>query len=195
MKTRVPLKTAKPLADKIVHVLADYCDRISIAGSLRRCTDPNVFTGDIDIVVQTKSDLQWSNLIERCEQNTVLMRQGARMARFAVTLNSTHEIGLEIWRATAGGDELFSTQSNWGSILLCRTGNADFTTSIAARAKKMGTPWVIQKGLVRPLTSIKDYELAVKNGEPIAGKTEEEIFEALEMPYIEPEKRDKYYAD
>jgi len=151
--------------------------------------------GDIDFVVQPKSACDWTRIIDRCIRNGKALAEGTKVFRFLLNVNKVLGVKVEIWSASNGDGELFPIPSNWGSVLLCRTGSRAFSVSVAARAKRMGLAWVINRGIVVPATHIKDAELARKNGDIIASATEEEIFEALQMPFIQPADRNDYYAD
>lgn len=67
-------------------------------------------------------------------------------------------------------------KDEWGAMLLALTGNYLFTRLIRARAKSLDMK-LNQYGLFH-------------GDEIIAGKTEEQIFAALGMPYVRPEDRE-----
>ncbi|MHA1860101.1 MAG: hypothetical protein ACTSVF_03260, partial [Candidatus Asgardarchaeia archaeon] len=72
-------------------------------------------------------------------------------------------------------DLYIASESNWGSILLQRTGPWQFNERIAKRALRMGMRWTA-KGILC-------------NGKIIAGRSEEEIFKVLKLRWIPPEER------
>lgn len=70
------------------------------------------------------------------------------------------------------------SQSEWGGYLMYRTGSADFNVDLR-RILKM-KDW-----------ALNEHGLYNEANERIAGDTEESIFEALGIPYIKPEYREK----
>lgn len=69
-----------------------------------------------------------------------------------------------------------ATEDSWGPSLQTWTGSKEFNISLRAKAKRMGC-MLSQNGF-------KD-----KEGKLIAFKTEQEMFEYLEEPYLEPSQR------
>jgi len=72
-------------------------------------------------------------------------------------------------------DFYFVTDENRGALLMHLTGSATFNVFMRVRAQKMGMK-LSEEGLFR-------------NDKKIAYKTEEDIFTALDMPYIPPKLR------
>ena len=72
-------------------------------------------------------------------------------------------------------DIRFLPEESYGAALLYFTGSKDFNVKMRKTA--------IKKGYL-----LNEYALFEK-GEYIAGASEEEIFDKLEMKYVEPEKR------
>jgi DNA polymerase (family 10) len=73
-------------------------------------------------------------------------------------------------------DLLTETPSNWGSVLLTYTGPKWFNARLASTARTKGLTFRPYIGLMR------DEQI-------IASATEEEIFKALELPFLTPENR------
>jgi DNA polymerase (family X) len=161
------LSRAKAIADQIVGELRPFCQRVEIAGSIRRqCSTVN----DIDLVV-IPSDL--AGLRERVFRNSTVIQDGP--LNLSVRLADGSQ--LDIFFAHAGKSDLLeSTPSNWGSILLCRTGSKEHNIKLASRARAGGRQW-------------KTYEGIFYGDKLIASATEEEIFAALAMDFVPPEKR------
>jgi DNA polymerase (family 10) len=70
-----------------------------------------------------------------------------------------------------------ATEKTWGVLLLIRTGSTQHNIKLCSWAKSMGL-----------MLSAKDG--VIKNGKVIASQTEEDIFKALCMEYVPPEKRE-----
>ncbi len=87
---------------------------------------------------------------------------------------------VDLWLAKPREGDLFSLiKSNWGAVLLCRTGSLQHNTQLCAIAMGKGLKFSPYKGVVD-----------TKSGEIIAGETEEEIYEALGLKWRPPEERE-----
>jgi DNA polymerase (family 10) len=73
-------------------------------------------------------------------------------------------------------DVRFVEASQWGSALLYFTGDKEHNISLRKRAIERG--W-----------KLNEYALADEKGKVIASKEEKDIYEALDLPYIEPVNR------
>lgn len=161
----------EPLAFKILATISPYCERAEVAGSIRR-RRPAV--NDIDIVVQPKSGY-WLQIVKeiRREFDAVTGKQGEKLATLFVPFASKQGQGhvqLDFYRAS---------QSTWGALLLVRTGSKEHNIYLCNLAIRKGLRLQYSRGLVD------------KDGNVVAGKTEEEIFEALGLSFIAPQDREK----
>ena len=112
------LERAKTIADEVVKRLSPYCQRIEVAGSVRR-QKPTV--NDIDIIL-IPSDL-WNLSHE-------LMGLGPAKLR-----------GEKLKRVNYNGVELdiyCATPETWATLLLIRTGSKESNIRLATLAKKKG---------------------------------------------------------
>jgi DNA polymerase (family X) len=170
------LHEAYGLAERIKAELAQWCERIEIAGSIRRAR-PEV--NDIDLVVLPKPG-DAEALRARCKQRSRVLQDGPQ--NLIVQLpERAGSPGMQLDVFFAHGveaDLLASKPSNWGSLLLCRTGSKEHNIRIAQRCQSMGLKWEIYRGVVGP------------GGAFVAGETEEEIFKALGMEFIPPALRE-----
>lgn len=160
----------EPLAFKILAEIEPFCEKAQIAGSIRRL---KTTINDIDIVVQPKPD-SWLQIIKeiRHEFNTVTEKQGDKLATLLIPFCSKQGHGhvqLDIYRAS---------QSTWGILLLVRTGSAEHNVYLCNLALAKGLRLQYSQGLVD------------SKGNVIAGKTEEDVFEALGLPFILPQNRE-----
>jgi DNA polymerase/3'-5' exonuclease PolX len=137
MKQKVPLQEAKEQADRLAAMLRPYCDRVEIAGSIRR-QKPEV--GDIEIVcVPTlgwKKDLlgqdypAYSLLDIPIGQ---LEREGYRVNRNGPRFKQVvlaNDLCLDLFIVTP--------PAQWGYIYAIRTGPAEFSKWVVTRRNKGG---------------------------------------------------------
>jgi DNA polymerase (family 10) len=165
----IALAKAEKFAWAIVKALDGLCQRVEIAGSIRR-RRPQV--NDIDLVVLAdRPDLVKDRFKKTCTTRT----DGEEIASFI------HASGIQIdvfFARPAYSDLFFTIPSNFGSVLVCRTGSKEHNIYLVEHAKKMGLIWRTNAGVF-------DQEEHL-----LASDSEESIFVALQLPCIPPEKRE-----
>ena len=158
-------KEAERLADQFKAAVEPQCDRIEVAGSIRR---QKTKVHDIDFVVVTKTDAEWQKISDKlkhlkakpnCSGNSVIKA-------FVPCQNGLFQV--DFYRAKP---------STFGIHLLVRTGSAEHNMWLAGYA--------ISKGM-----RIRYSEGLIKEGSVIAGETEKGVFEALSLPYPLPSERE-----
>jgi DNA polymerase (family 10) len=168
------LATAQSLATRIVEELQPYCTRIEVAGSIRRGLE---WVNDIDLVLIPENP---SALRDRILRRCTVIQDGPQnlLVRLpAPKSGQTGEVQLDIFIARPETRDLLEAKpSNWGTLLLCRTGSKEHNIKLAKRASHLGLMWKVYEGIFR-------------GRDLIASATEQEIFTALEMPYLEPHER------
>lgn len=180
---RLPLSTARPLAERIRAELAPLCRRCEIAGSIRR---ERADCGDIDLVCLPLTWPHRARILERCDRNAERVKNGPQYVEYRLK----NGFQLDLWFAHDGAcekpqpGELFETPRetlppNFGVLLLARTGSVAFNTWIAQHAKTKGLHFNPHAGIQRA-------------GRVIASEEEADIFRALELPEIPPTRRDDY---
>jgi DNA polymerase (family 10) len=159
------LKEAERLAVQVKEAVENQCERIEVAGSIRRQKSK---VHDIDFVVVTKNDAEWQKINEKlknlkakpnCSGNNVIKA-------FLPCQNGLFQV--DFYRAKP---------QTFGIHLLVRTGSADHNVWLAGYA--------ISKGL-----RIKYSEGLIKDNSVIAGETEKGVFEALGLPCPLPSERE-----
>lgn len=174
IRNEIPARLAGVVAHRLVSELRDVCDRIEIAGSLRRKKEA---VHDIDIVVLPKSSpvgvLQHSEtpldrVLQRLVNRGSLMpvRDGEKIKSFVAT-----KTGVPI-------DLYIANEDTWATLLLIRTGSKNHNVLLAQRAQQLGMK------LLASGEGIRD-----SRGDLIRISTEGEIFSLLKLPYLPPEKR------
>jgi DNA polymerase (family 10) len=168
-------QAAYTLAARIVTTLQPMCERIEIAGSIRR---GRPVVGDIDLVILPKPG-QATAIRDRIRQRCQVITDGpqtfvAELPLRPGTSHPTPHIQIDVWFARPEILDLLSpTPTNWGTLLLCRTGSQGHNIRLCARATQRGLHWNPHLGVTR-------------DGRVIASATEREVFAALDLPEIPP---------
>lgn len=180
---RYPWAVAMQVAEEIVFSFASCCERIEIAGSLRR-KKPEV--GDIEILFVSKDSIDPMSLffekignqadvcIRELEANGILARRLNMLGRQVYGPKN------KLMRHVASGipvDLFETTEECWYNALVCRTGPAELNKAIAAAAIAKGWHWnVYGPGFSRP-----------DEAHPV--RSEREVFEFVGLPYSKPDRR------
>ena len=165
---KYPLNEAKYIAHEIVMQLEPFCERIEIAGSIRREKD---FVKDIEVVAIPKP------------YQTGLFEDGiASVVNQWTKVKGEMEYGKTKYtqRILPTGiklDLFFATEKNWGLIYAIRTGSAEYSHKVLA------TKWV-QKGY-----KSVDGMLTLNGGRVVQVREEQDLFKLLGLPYVEPKYR------
>jgi DNA polymerase (family 10) len=167
----LPLATAEKLASKILAELKPFCERIEIAGSIRR---RRPFVNDIDLVVLPHYD-QVAALRERLLRNTTPISDGKEI----ILTRLANGFQVDLWIAQRPHKDLFSAHdTNFGALYLARTGSKDHNIWLCTIATRLGRHFNPQYGVF-------------ENRRCLASATEEEIFAALKLDFIPPEQRER----
>lgn len=167
------LDYARKYAAKITEALAPFCakGKIEVAGSIRRGRPE---CHDIDLVC-LPTDVQ--GLRERVMESALEVKCcGEQVFR---TILKTG-VQLDVYFASPGGGDLFLARPcNYGTLLLCRTGSAQHNIYLARRALDKGLKW-------DPHWGVYDAK-----GKCIAAETEEDVFRAIGLAWVNPERRER----
>ena len=119
------------------------------------------------------------NKEEPHDVDIVLIPKDKEQIRSLMSIRGNREMGgskKEAWIIEGIKVELYyATEETWGAFVLMYTGSKEYNIMMRVKAKGMGL-MLNQYGLF-------------KGKELIVSRTEESIFRALGMPYVEPEKR------
>jgi len=158
------LSQAEIIAEKTLNELKPYCDRIEIAGSIRR-EKPN--PNDIEIVAIPKP------------YQTGLFESGIAKIVNCWTMIKSKLPCKYTQRLLPEGiklDLFFARPENWGLIFAIRTGSAEFSHNVLAKGW-CAKGFKSQNGIL------------FKNGIPIYIREEIDLFHLLEIEYCEPKYR------
>ena len=162
------LEEAKLIAERVKEILAPYCERIEIAGSIRR---RRPIVNDIDIVLIEKAD-------------TALMLSSLLFSLGVVRINGSDIKRLLLTNENISVDIYLATPATWSTLLLIRTGSKENNIRLAMTAKRQG--WQLKAN---------GDGLFDEHNNRVAGDTEESIYQALGVPYQEPEERECVHTD
>jgi DNA polymerase (family 10) len=167
---RFLLDAAEIQAQKLIDHLSAFqgIDRITPAGSLRRGRET---VGDLDVLVTGKccvDDEQRAQLLAHIIELPGLMEviaQGDNKVSFRL------RSGMQVDVRTLPPD-------SFGAAMQYFTGSKSHNVALRQRALKMGL-------------TLSEYSLArLEDNQPVAGRTEEEIYAKLKLDYIPPELRE-----
>ena len=122
MKIKIPLEQMEPIAKSIVDKLNPHCERIEVAGSIRR---RKAEVGDIEIVCIPKT-LEARDLLGNVNIGTsyhfteAVSKLGTRTKDGPAYKQIELDLGYVL-------DLFITTPEKWGVIFTIRTGSADFS--------------------------------------------------------------------
>lgn len=174
-KTKISLAKAKEIAFQAIEILEPFCERISIAGSVRR---NKPFVGDYEIVCVP--------LVEKTEQTALFGSQQYRYVQGFVdavrSIDGKIVLGnpadgryVKIQNDLISCDLFIVTKETWGNQLFIRTGPADWNKMCIALLKKRGY--------------FMDGGKMYKDGKFYPVYEESEMFELLGSRHVKPEER------
>ena len=182
------LVDAQALAGRFVELIAPYCEKVLIVGSIRR-KRPQVH--DVDIVaiskvkVQTKADWFTTSSIHIPTLDARindLITDGTVKVR--VKKDGTVMVGEKVAMVEFEGfpvDIYYGDWGTWGGLVLIRTGSVEHNIILTTKAKDRG--WKLHADGTG-VWNARDGGVRMDDG------TEAGIFKALEVPYREPWERD-----
>lgn len=175
-----PLSEATGIAENLVARLSTVCDKIQIAGSIRRGC---VAVRDIDLVLIPRFTRPNEPGLLGAPQNLLVVRLAQLVDKGLIAMESN---GPKYKRFTyAYADEpvpvdlYIGTPETWWTLVLVRTGSRVHNLGMAGHAIERH---MVLKGDGSGLIST--------GGLPIPVKSEEEIFQILGVPYRAPEERE-----
>lgn len=167
------LLKAAHIATHILYDLQPHCDRIEIAGSIRR---QKAEVKDIEIVCIPKPfetglfESGIATVVNKWEKVKGDINPDSRYTQRIIPLPDGKSIKLDLF---------LCTPFNWGLIMVYRTGSADFNKRWLYQAKQRGY-------------DMHDGNLFILGRkDPTAVPEERDLFGRIGMDYIEPRNRNK----
>ncbi|MDE2099080.1 MAG: hypothetical protein KGL39_17635 [Patescibacteria group bacterium] len=183
------LDTAQRYAAHILGWLRPHCDRLEVAGSIRR---GRPVCNDVDIVC-IPCLTEYKDLLGHVtgRQNQVHMF----LLNYVADYQARHpgNMGQEQVRVISGGETVgkqmivqlpkcqldvwFATEATFASLLLCRTGSKEHNIWLCQRAVERDIHW-------------NPYEGLSDQGGVLPARSEEELYKHLGLAFIEPKNRE-----
>jgi len=183
-KQKFDAEEAVPVALALLESLKPFCERIEIAGSLRRCKDQ---VGDIELLLIPKLesrqvDMFTSEPMDLAHEKLGLMlAHGELQKRPSVTGAFTWGPKNKLAIHTASGipvDFFSTTLANWWVSLVVRTGSKETNLKLTMGAQARGA-------------RLNAYGSGVtwSDGTVTEATSEQHVFEMCGVPYQEPNSR------
>jgi DNA polymerase (family 10) len=168
---KMELEKAKVIAEELKGILAPACNRIEIAGSIRR-QKPEV--GDIELLVIPRANYLDKLLYDLMMRNILAMRLNKRGSK---TYGPKNKLLLHV--SSGIGVDIFSVDArNWGMALFVRTGPAEWNIKAMSRFQELGLRGHAYGGI------------SDSGGNEIDCPDEETVFRYLGWAYVPPERRE-----
>ena len=182
---RHPLAAAGAVAHELRGLLAPFCDRIEVGGSIRRRRST---VGDIELLAIPPMDGQRDMFGGVAGENDQLdqavrqlMADGvlAKRRRADGALSGYGPANKLLLHVPSGiSVDLFSTTAaNWGMSMAIRTGPADFVVRMMTRFRSLGMRGHASRGVTGT------------DGAEIDCPNEGRVFDLLDWPWVPPERR------
>ena len=170
------LEKARAIAEQLKELLAPACERITIAGSIRR-QKPEV--GDIELLVIPKVE-EGIDLLDR-ELGGLMwpmkIFDHRRDKRGRIMYGPKNKFLTHI-PSGIGVDIFSTTEECWPVALVVRTGGKSTNQEIATRAIERGMRFhAYGRGFTRA------------DGSELVCRSEQDVFRAVGLPYLEPWER------
>ena len=186
-KQKFPYAVANELATRLALTMAGVCDRLIVAGSIRRLK-PEV--GDIEFVYVPKKetrpdsgDMFASNSVDLADEKLFgLINSGVLAMRKNVKGQTTWGDQIKLARHVETGipiDFFPIPEASWWNYVVCRTGPKESNVAICMAAEKRGLQW-------KPYTA-GFMDVATMQIIPVFSECE--VFEKVGLPYYEPKDR------
>lgn len=177
-----PLSEALCVAALVEPELNLLCDRVFLAGSARR-QRPWVHDLDFVVIPQGQSIEKKGKLVPMPGHNRWF--EIAPVLKEILNARELKTGGEDIITLEVDGIQIDinrATETSWAILATVKTGPPDFNIELCKRAQSLGMKLSPHAGIY-------------KDGSLVSLDTEEEVFKALQLPFIQPDRRDGAVAD
>lgn len=183
-KKKFDADEACPVAEHLLKLLRPFCERIEIAGSLRRMKDR---VGDIELLFVPKMAARQTGLFDQEPFNLAQEKIGKLLASGALekrpnvngqfAWGTKNKLGLHV-ESGIPVDLFETTEANWWVSLVVRTGSKETNLALTTGAQKLGR-------------TLNAYGCGVteSDGTVIPATSEQHVFELCGVDYLEPNER------
>lgn len=191
-REKIPLHLARRLALQMVEKFAPYCERIQIAGSIRR---GKPMIKDIELVAIPSTRFGYArNLFEThgpeinelveyldhlLAHNKIARFRHETSGRQAAWSNKQRSFAFTTEKRSYKVDLFMCSEETWVNTYLFRTGSAEFNKWLVERPPR---------GVMPPNMRHENNQL-MRDGEPIICTDEAAFFEAMGLPFIPVSQR------
>lgn len=185
MKSKIPASEAMAVALPLRDALLPFCERIEIAGSLRR---KKPFVGDVELLYvpkweELRDGLFDTKLVNLAEEKILDLLLGAVITKRLDKLGNISSWGQSnkhaVHAATGIPVDLFATtEDRWWMALVIRTGPKELNVRIMTECRKNG----LEGHAYGTFTKIP-------GGEIVPVGSEREVFQLAGIPWLEPASR------
>lgn len=183
-ETLLTLDVARETADRLVELLSPACERIVVAGSIRREKPDGI--KDIELVAiprcETAPNLLGEHDVTRTFLDARIAEIGGLVPR-AMTggsfrMGARYKALEWVWNGVLAPVDLFLVlpPAEWGAILAIRTGPAAFSQHLVTSAKRLGR-------------HVASGRVFTRDDEIISTPTERDFFDACGVEWMEPRER------
>lgn len=184
MKSKIPFREAMAVAAELQRALEPFCERIAIAGSLRR---RKPFVGDIEILFVPKMEERQADMFTTAPADLAGEAIDRMLASGEISkrpnLNGSFSWGaknkLAIHRSGIPVDFFSTSLDGWWVSLAIRTGSKETNLRLTMGANKLG----------RTLHAYGEGVSSNRGGPSIKALTEDHVFDLCGVLYLEPEER------
>lgn len=155
------LDQAREIAEEFIGSIDGYCHRCEVAGSIRRKKPDDI--KDIEIVI-----------IPRPEK---LMELKAKLEEYTIVKGRFPGKYIQLKYQRMKIDLFITDKAHWGCIFLIRTGSSEFNMALMKYASEFCG------------RNFKNGRLWNAKGSPVYISEEKDVFIALGLKFIEPERR------
>ena len=183
-KRKFPRANALAVAKELCAALQPCCERLIVAGSLRRRKSA---VGDVEILYIPRFEDRQFDLLTVAPMNLAEEAIGGMMCRGLLSKRAS-KTGSFAWgaknklalhRSGIPVDLFAANEENWWNYLVCRTGPADSNTRICMAAQQRGWKWTpYGAGFSRS-----------DGGETYQVESEADVFRFVGLPFAEPWER------
>lgn len=184
---RTPLGIAMPIAEALVEHLGSVrgVERIAYAGSLRRGRDT---IGDIDLLAVAKDEAALRDAFTAMEGVEKVLAMGEKKCSVRLACAERGGGGGARGGAAVQVDLRIIPLASWGAAMMYFTGSKEHNIRLRERSQKRGLT-LNEYGLY-PDEEGEDSPPQERGVKPVAGKTEHDIYEALDLAWAPPELRE-----